>query len=614
MLQLLLQFSRCVSLLLHDAESARCQLSRNIAQAVVVVLGAFKTSTPGLAIRLPPTKTLPLLLPATPTLLSGSHRHPVMFWIALFAALAMSLGLTCGALAKLDLQHTHAAPKTREQLSRHRRASLGALWAWRLAVPLFFKVISQRTRRHLADIKITATIPVLLVDKVCSIRKLREGPIFLAPAIFSLVLLCGALVKTRIQQAIHTILGRRACAHIKHLGEVFFVLVSDVNSGASTTFSFLWLAFESNQIFWSANVVKTSLRGLFSVKSTVPPVDRPHASVPENYDPLPGSIGFSDNKRASQTGPEVWRSSGWKVIKCFGLEPAIDPSWLKCIQHLGKGGYGQVIKADARGTEVAVKRIHKPKKRYPQAIWYHFFAEVTVHVCMHNHPAFPNLFGAFHDANYYYLVMECGRFCFADLNLSRRAVGYYGRQLVDGVQALHEQCILHLDIKPTNLVLGAGNRLLIIDYGLSVVFDKTLNPSDWPEWFALRKASAGHFPMLWADDDARNPHTANRVAGTPHFMCPLVELKIPYSYGVDLWSVGVTLYYWMTNKLPSFCATTGTFTESLEDHLSAAECDFFVKIFSYEKPKRFESWAELKHHPFWDTLSAGGGGSEREEP
>lgn len=60
------------------------------------------------------------------------------------------------------------------------------------------------------------------------------------------------------------------------------------------------------------------------------------------------------------------------------------------------------------------------------------------------------------------------------------SVGYM-RQILEGVQYMHEQSIIHLDLKPENIVCvdRTGIQIKIIDFGLAsklgTYFDNTVN-------------------------------------------------------------------------------------------------------------------------------------------
>lgn len=82
------------------------------------------------------------------------------------------------------------------------------------------------------------------------------------------------------------------------------------------------------------------------------------------------------------------------------------------------------------------------------------------------------LHNVFSDSNYHYLVLSLAQHDLDDViaregPLNERAIQFFGAQIFAGLEFLHALSIAHLDLKPGNLLIAAGNHVKISDLGLS---------------------------------------------------------------------------------------------------------------------------------------------------
>ncbi|XP_065269455.1 LOW QUALITY PROTEIN: striated muscle preferentially expressed protein kinase [Emys orbicularis] len=105
---------------------------------------------------------------------------------------------------------------------------------------------------------------------------------------------------------------------------------------------------------------------------------------------------------------------------------------------------------------------------------------------------------------------------------SEDEVAGYVLQLLQGLEYLHGRRIVHLDIKPDNVVVAHGNAVKIIDFGSA----QTYNP------LVLRRLG--------------------RRVGTLEYMSPEMVKGDPVGSAADIWGVGVLTYIMLSGRSPFF--------------------------------------------------------------
>jgi formylglycine-generating enzyme required for sulfatase activity/serine/threonine protein kinase len=237
-----------------------------------------------------------------------------------------------------------------------------------------------------------------------------------------------------------------------------------------------------------------------------------------------------------------------EIFKGRGRELTIDRYVLKDL--LGEGGMGRVFRAhDTRmGRDVAVKVIRKDKLQHPAAAG-RFRHEIEALGKM-RHPNVVEVYDADLAGGTQYYVMEL--IDGTDLTKVVRDRGplpvaeacEYIRRAALGLQHAFEAGLVHRDIKPSNIIVGGGGRVVkLVDLGLARLMENE---------GAAGGAGAGRITQ------------EGYVIGTPDFLAP-EQARDPAGVDIraDVYSLGGTLYYILTGKVPFDGATP---TEKLVKH------------------------------------------------
>jgi len=194
----------------------------------------------------------------------------------------------------------------------------------------------------------------------------------------------------------------------------------------------------------------------------------------------------------------------------------------------GRGSMGEVWKAEDTklGRTVALKFV--PGRLAADAAALEAFQQEARHAAALNHPNICTIHGLEEQDGRRFLVMEYidGRPLSAALErgpLSAQRVVDVGIQAAQALAAAHGAGVVHRDVKPTNLMLAAGGRVKLTDFGISrAVRD-----------LALPRGAGRHTPT-----------------GTPGYMSPEQARGEPGDTRSDVFSLGVVLYEVATGRLP----------------------------------------------------------------
>uniref|UniRef100_A0A8C5DWC4 Serine/threonine-protein kinase PLK n=1 Tax=Gouania willdenowi TaxID=441366 RepID=A0A8C5DWC4_GOUWI len=205
-----------------------------------------------------------------------------------------------------------------------------------------------------------------------------------------------------------------------------------------------------------------------------------------------------------------------------------DPATGKCYcrgKVLGKGGFAKCYEMTDLSTSkvyaakiIPHARVSKPHQREK------IDREIELHRALH-HKHIVHFYHHFEDKENIYILLEyCSRKSLAHILKARKVltepeVRYYLRQIVSGLKYLHEQEILHRDLKLGNFFVSESMELKVGDFGLAAKLEPAGN---------RRKT----------------------ICGTPNYLSPEVLNKQGHGCESDIWALGCVMYTMLLGRPP----------------------------------------------------------------
>jgi len=218
------------------------------------------------------------------------------------------------------------------------------------------------------------------------------------------------------------------------------------------------------------------------------------------------------------------------VINSTRQFPSSDPmigrtiAQYRIVEKLGEGGMGVVYKAEDTKLHrfVALKFLSQQFTSEEQKTRFLREAEITAQL---NHPAICPIYEVGEQDGHVFFAMAivAGRTLeqvLADGPLEVPRATYIAAQVADGLEEAHRCDVTHRDITSRNIVVGARDRAVILDFGLA--------------------RAAGR---------SRLTQTGTRM-GTAEYMSPEQTQGQPVDHRSDIWSLGVLLYEMLSGHTP----------------------------------------------------------------
>ena len=202
----------------------------------------------------------------------------------------------------------------------------------------------------------------------------------------------------------------------------------------------------------------------------------------------------------------------------------------RILEVLGKGGMGTVY----RVRHLPTQEIQALKELHPHltgALERARFGR-EFHLCQNlHHPLFVRVFRMQDQESGCYYTMEFveGETLGVFLPRLRRSMPWEGwlerffeiiQALLEGLEYLHQQGVIHRDLKPQNILVTAQGEIKLIDLGL-----------------------AGQHQVSRITDKGT-------LVGTPHYIAPELLQEIELDVRSDLYSLGVLVFEMLSGRLP----------------------------------------------------------------
>lgn len=212
------------------------------------------------------------------------------------------------------------------------------------------------------------------------------------------------------------------------------------------------------------------------------------------------------------------------VIPDVIADPLSGKRYLKG-RFLGKGGFAKCFElTDLETKEIFAGKIVSKSLLVKQHQKDKMTQEIAIHRSL-SHSHVVNFHTFFEDSDNVYILLElCRRRSLMELHKRRKAVTepearYFVKQVIQACQYLHNNKVIHRDLKLGNLFINDEMDIKIGDFGLATRLDY----------------------------DGERKRT---LCGTPNYIAPEVLGKKGHSYEVDVWSLGCILYTLLVGKPP----------------------------------------------------------------
>ncbi|KAG2217561.1 hypothetical protein INT45_006728, partial [Circinella minor] len=194
-------------------------------------------------------------------------------------------------------------------------------------------------------------------------------------------------------------------------------------------------------------------------------------------------------------------------------------------RFLGEGGFARCYKVICPNGRFYAAKVISKSTILDEKNRTKLFAEISIHRSM-NHRSIVRFINCFEDPRNVYLILElCENGTLVEMlrnrsKLTEPEVRFYLIQVLDACRYMHDNRVIHRDIKLSNTFLDKNMNVKMGDFGLAA---------------------------LLVDRNDRK----KTICGTPNYIAPEILFeKTGHDYKVDMWSIGVLMYTLLVGKHP----------------------------------------------------------------
>ncbi|KFW93399.1 Serine/threonine-protein kinase PAK 7, partial [Phalacrocorax carbo] len=287
----------------------------------------------------------------------------------------------------------------------------------------------------------------------------------------------------------------------------------------------------------------------------------------------PPSWGSSSDQQPSRVSHEQFRAALQLVVS-----PGDPREYLDSFIKIGEGSTGIVCIATEKhtGKQVAVKKMDLRKQQRRELL----FNEVVIMRDYH-HENVVDMYNSYLVADELWVVMEfLEGGALTDIvthtRMNEEQIATVCLSVLRALSYLHNQGVIHRDIKSDSILLTSDGRIKLSDFGFCAQVSKEV---------PRRKS----------------------LVGTPYWMAPEVISRLPYGTEVDIWSLGIMVIEMIDGEPPYFNEPPLQAMRRIRDNLPPRLKDVhkvssvlrgFLDSMLVREPSQRATAQELLRHPF----------------